>query len=257
MSLPRFAWRSTEEGKRALSDRNDRDPVLDALPEAYADWRCSTLGRVTDALEKRLLLDRIGPARGLRVLDVGCGDGVLAAALAGRGAEVFGVDASPGMITAARRRARAQQADAHFAVAQAERLPFASESFDAAVAITVLCFIPDPAAAMDEMARVLKPGGRLILGELGSRSTWAAMRRIKGWLGSPVWRAARFRSAGELRRMARAAGLTDVAVRGAIFYPPMGMAAQLLAPADRTLGSVTTLGAAFLALSAEKPRHPA
>ncbi len=228
---------------------------LDSLPAAYAQWRASTLGRITDALEQDLILELAAPAGGCRVLDTGCGDGALAAALAGRGAEVFGVDSSQGMIAAARRRAQTQRADAHFAVAQAERLPFASENFDTVVAITVLCFIPDPAAAMAEMTRVLKPGGRLILGELGSRSTWAVVRRIKGWLGSPVWRAARFRSPGKLKAMTRAAGLSEVAVRGAIFYPPTGVAARLLAPADRTLGAVTTLGAAFLALSAEKPRQ--
>ncbi|MFP4537666.1 MAG: class I SAM-dependent methyltransferase [Dichotomicrobium sp.] len=225
---------------------------LDGLGDAYADWRASTLGRITDALEQGLVLDLIGPPDGRRILDVGCGDGVLATMLARRGAQVFGVDASPRMIAAARRRGRVEGAKARFAVARAERLPFASECFDSVVAVTVLCFIADPAAALAEMARVLKPGGRLILGELNSRSTWAAVRRIKGWLGSPVWRAAHFRSPGELRRLAIAAGLSDVAVRGAIFYPPKGAAARLLAPTDRLLGRVTTLGAAFLALSAEK-----
>ncbi|MDP2759113.1 MAG: hypothetical protein Q8O64_01725 [Sideroxyarcus sp.] len=48
-----------------LSNRNDPGPALKVLPDAYADWRRSTLGRITDALEERLLLDRIGPARGL------------------------------------------------------------------------------------------------------------------------------------------------------------------------------------------------
>jgi 2-polyprenyl-3-methyl-5-hydroxy-6-metoxy-1,4-benzoquinol methylase len=67
--------------------------ALQALPPAYADWRRSALGRITDALEERLLLDRIGPARGLRILDVGCGDGVLATRLAQAGARVTGIDA--------------------------------------------------------------------------------------------------------------------------------------------------------------------
>jgi ubiquinone/menaquinone biosynthesis C-methylase UbiE len=229
------------------------DNDLDRIGEAYADWRASTLGRITDTLEQDLIFELIEPAKDRQVLDVGCGDGVLATALSKCGMYVFGIDASPRMIAAARRRARVTEAEARFAVARAERLPFASGSFDTVAAITVLCFIPNAASALDEMARVLKPGGRLILGELGNRSTWAAVRRIKGWLGSPVWRLARFRSPGELQRLASGAGLTNVAVRGAIYYPPIGVAARLLAPADRTFGAVTTLGAAFLALSAEKP----
>jgi hypothetical protein len=52
--------------------------ILQALPLAYADWQRSTLDRITDALEERILLDRIGQASSLRILDVGCGDGVLA-----------------------------------------------------------------------------------------------------------------------------------------------------------------------------------
>lgn len=63
------------EQEQPVSDRSDADPAIDVLPDAYADQRRSTLGRIMDALEERLLLDRIGPARGLRFLDVGCGDG--------------------------------------------------------------------------------------------------------------------------------------------------------------------------------------
>jgi 2-polyprenyl-3-methyl-5-hydroxy-6-metoxy-1,4-benzoquinol methylase len=61
-------------------------------PAAYEEWRSSRLGQITDALEERLLLDLLGPVRGLAVLDVGCGDGVLASALARRGAQVTGLD---------------------------------------------------------------------------------------------------------------------------------------------------------------------
>ena len=58
--------------------------------------------------------------------------------------------------------------------------------------------------ALREIARVLNPGGRLVIGDLGKWSLWAASRRIRGWYGAEMWRAARFRSAGELRRLIRA-----------------------------------------------------
>lgn len=231
----------------------DRQPELENLPAAYAAWRESRLGQVTDSLEQDLILDLAGPANGLRVLDVGCGDGVLAQAFAGRGAKVTGVDTSARMIAAARKRAERQGENVSFEIARAEVLPFETDTFDVAVAIAVLCFVEDAQRALDEMARVLKPGGRLIVGELGRYNTWAFVRRIKGWLGNAVWRSAHFRSPSELRRLAIRAGLVEASVTGAVFYPPIGFAARVFGPIDRWLGGITKLGAAFLALAARKP----
>lgn len=233
--------------------RNDREPALEALPEAYARWRRSTLGRITDALEERLLLERIGPAPGLRVLDVGCGDGRLATTLAAAGAQVTGLDASPVMLAAARRRAEAEGAALALVAGHAGRLPFADRRFDRVISVATLCFSEDPQLPIREMTRVLEPGGRLILGELGGWNAWAVVRRLKGWLGSAVWRAARFRSRADLLALADDAGLTDASVTGAVFYPPLGPAARVLAAADHMIGSRTTIGAALLVLTATKP----
>lgn len=100
---------------------------------------------------------------------------------------------------------------------------------------------------------MLWPGGRLILGDLGKLSLWAASRRLRGWLGAaPMWEAARFRSAGELRALAKAEGLQIEHVSGAIYYPRCRWLARLMAPADPFLGKLTTFGAAFVAIVASK-----
>jgi SAM-dependent methyltransferase len=156
------------------------------------------------------------------------------------------------MIAAARDRAARDGAEIAFEVASANSLSLPSERFDRVLAVTVLCFIGDAAPALREMARVLRPGGRLVIGELGRWSAWALERRIRGWFGSPVWRHAHFRTERELRALATEAGLAAESVRGAIYYPPCGLAARLLAPCDTTFGRLTTAGAAFLALSATK-----
>lgn len=234
---------------------NVTEPAFDLPdlgPEVYARWRDSEIGSITERLERELILDLVGDVSGLRVLDVGCGDGEFALELAMRGAIVTGIDASAAMIEAAKGRAKQHNADITFQVAMAENLPFSAEQFDIVTAITILCFVDDAAPVFREIARVLRPGGRLVIGELGKWSTWAAGRRIRAWLGSRLWRRGRFRTADELRGLAEQAGLEVGSVRGAIYYPRWGFAARLLIPYDPVLGRLTTIGAGFVALSAVK-----
>lgn len=200
-----------------------------------------------------MILDLVGDVRGRRVLDIGCGDGDLAVELSKRGAHVVGIDASGSMIEAAKDRATREHIDVKLRVATAQHLPFPPESFDVVVAVAILCFVEDAAPVFREMVRVLRRGGRLAIGELGKWNSWAATRRVRGGLGSPIWRKAKFRTALELRALARQAGLTATTIRGAIYFPRWGVAARFLAPWDQAFGRITTLGAAFLALHAAKP----
>lgn len=234
----------------------EQQPICDLpglTPDAYARWRASEVGAITERLERQLILDLIGEVRDRRILDVGCGDGDLAVELAKRGARVIGVDASATMVEAAMQRASRERVDVDFRIAAAQHLPFPPAHFDVVSAVTILCFVQDPAPAFQEMARVLRPGGHLIIGELGKWSSWAAARRVRGWLGSTLWRHGRFRTPKELRSLALQAGLTVEAVRGAIYFPRWGWAARILAPYDPMLSRATPVGAAFLALRATKP----
>jgi SAM-dependent methyltransferase len=131
--------------------------------------------------------------------------------------------------------------------------PFADDSFDIVLAVTVLCFVDDAARAVREMARVLRPGGRVVIGELGRWNLWAAKRRISGWLGSRMWRSATFRMVRALKDLVSDAGLAITMVRGAVYYPPFAPLAALLARCDAWIGKHTTAGAAFLVVVGRKP----
>ena len=199
----------------------------------------------------------IGDVADLDVLDIGCGDGRLAIQMARAGARVVGLDPDAAMLRAAGDQAKAVGVRLDLIEGRIEALPLAAERFDVVTAVTVLCFVRDETLAWREMARVLRPGGRLVIGELGRWSLWAARRRIRGWLGSSLWRRAAFHSAADLRRSAEGAGLVVEEVRGAVFHPPSATLARLTIAADGWLGRQTTFGAAFIALQLRKPSLPA
>jgi SAM-dependent methyltransferase len=113
------------------------------------------------------LLDAAGVRAGMRVLDVGTGPGDAAATAVARGADVTGIDIAAAMVEIASRR----HPDAVFVQGSATELPFADESFDAAVGNIVILHVGEPERAALELARVLVPGGRLAL------STWDVPER--------------------------------------------------------------------------------
>ncbi len=106
-----------------------------------------------------MFLDWLAPPPGLRWIDIGCGNGAFTERLVERcaPAEVQGIDPSAEQLSFARTRPAARLAQFHQGNAMA--LPFADNSFDAAVMALVLFFVPDPAKGLAEMGRVVKPGG--------------------------------------------------------------------------------------------------
>ena len=106
-----------------------------------------------------VFLHWLAPSPGLRWIDVGCGSGAFTELLIERCApvDVEGIDPSEGQLAFARTRPSARLAK--FSKGDAMALPFASASFDAAVMALVLVFVPDPRKGVDEMVRVVRPGG--------------------------------------------------------------------------------------------------
>jgi ubiquinone/menaquinone biosynthesis C-methylase UbiE len=114
-----------------------------------------------------------------RVLEVAVGTG-RSLPFYPAGAMLTGVDLSPAMLAIARRRAADLRVDVDLRTGDAQALPFADEVFDTVVCALSLCSIPDPAAAIGEMWRVLVCGGRLLLlDHVGS--TWPPIRAAQ-WL---------------------------------------------------------------------------
>jgi ubiquinone/menaquinone biosynthesis C-methylase UbiE len=225
----------------------------DDLEQRYIAWRKRTLGVVTERLEMATVLELLAPLQGKRVLDAGCGDGAYSLAAAERGALVTGVDLSEDMLAAARARSAVRGIAVDWRQGNVMALPFPDSSFDLAIAITLLCLVPDPRGAVRELSRVLVPGGRLVIGELHRWSFWAAQRRIRGWSGNALWRGARFWTTNALRDLLAESKLQPGRVMGVAYYPPFGLLARLMAPADPLLARLGTFGAAFLVVEGVKP----
>ena len=115
----------------------------------------------------RHMIAKRAAAMGDRVLDVATGTGDVAFAIHAAGArEVVGLDFSPVMIEAAGAKARDRNSPVEFLVGDAMRLPFADGAFDACTVSFGLRNMPDYAAAIAEMTRVLRPGGKFICLEM-------------------------------------------------------------------------------------------
>jgi SAM-dependent methyltransferase len=114
-----------------------------------------------------VMLGLCGEVRGLDVLDVGCGEGRFCRMLATRGARTIGVDPTVELIDAARLR----QPGGVYHAAGGEALPLPEASVDLVVSYVSLVDIPDYRAAVREMARVLRPGGRCVVANLNSFAT--------------------------------------------------------------------------------------
>lgn len=129
---------------------------------------------------RRYVLDPVMLPRALALkpktaLDVGCGEGRFCRMLAQHGVETTGVDPTPSFIA----HAQAKHAEGNYIEADGEKLPFDDGAFDLVVSYLSLIDIPDVAAAIAEMARVLKPGGALLIANLNGFNTAGAET---GWM---------------------------------------------------------------------------
>lgn len=209
----------------------------------YDAWFSTPLGAAMDAVEARAVIELAAVRPGERALDAGCGTGIYTRRLVAAGATVTGVDSDPEMLAAARLKAPS----ATLVEGDVTALPFPDATFDLSLAVTLLCFARDPQRAVQELVRVTRPGGRVVLAELGRYSLWAAWRRAKGWCGSDTWKDAHFFTRGELAALLQRAGARDVRTRAAAHLPP-GAPSWLQARAaalERSVRRLGSVGAAF------------
>lgn len=213
----------------------------------YDAWFDGPWGRYAFTVESAALLRAAGTVAGSRVLDAGCGPGRFAATLRRAGADVVGIDPAPDMLTLASPRLGGRCARA-----VVERLPFPDETFDLTLGVTVLEFVADPDAALPELARVTRDGGRVVIGALNPHSPWGLANRRRLRVG--VWCRARFLEPGALRALGAPYGRTTL--HGALHAPGVFPAFGLFGPVLETVGRAAPRWGAFQVLAIDKDAQP-
>jgi demethylmenaquinone methyltransferase/2-methoxy-6-polyprenyl-1,4-benzoquinol methylase len=172
--------------ERASARKREALELFRGLPRRY-DMLSAALSFWQDPRWRRALVSALAPQPGQRILDVATGTGMVAAELLARAdCTVVGLDQSAEMLGAA--RARFAGARVELIEGQAESLPFADESFDALTFTYVLRYVEDPQATLQELARVVRPGGRVASLEFGV-PPWAPARaawRLYTTVGLPT-----------------------------------------------------------------------
>ena len=208
--------------------------TLDAV--RYDAWFDAPWGRYASRVERQALLGVVGPLTGRQLLDVGCGTGRFAAAFERAGAEVTGVDRDAGMLALAASRVAGPlvEADAH-------ALPFPDAGFDVSVAVTLLEFADRPEQIIDELVRIIRPGGRLVVASLNPASPWGLAHRRE--LQRPPWFNACLRSRDELHDLL--AGRGRVRQHAALYAPGALPALPTYGPVLERIGRLFPAAGAF------------
>ena len=182
------------------------------------------------------------PLRGARVLDVGCGGGLLSEAMAREGARVLGLDLSPELIDIAKlHRLESTQGgailDLDYRVQAVESLADAEPgTFDAITCMEMLEHVPEPGSILEACARLLKPGGRLFVSTINRTPAAFALaivgaEYVAGLLAKGTHDYRSFIKPSEITRVLRAVGL-DVEDASGLHYDPLRKTAKV-APGTR------------------------
>jgi ubiquinone/menaquinone biosynthesis C-methylase UbiE len=254
-----------------VSAKAQVEALFDSLALQYVRERERQFSFVS---QKRIAIEFLGGARG-RLLEVGCGPGIMMPELVAMGFEAHGVDVSGEMIRRATQRMAGHPLEkrCHFSVGDVERLEFPDAAFDALLCMGVLEYLPRYTRALEEMSRVLKPGGVGVIALPNRASAYHAaasvyvrlrtlQRRLRGQRG-PVRLAHNRCVPWHFDRELAAAGLRKLESRACnfIFFPVQELLPRLSDSLNRALIPLsrwplaTSLGAQYI-VKAQKTAWP-
>lgn len=177
--------------------------IFDKEAKMYDDWYKTKLGNFVDKVETKCVFDLFKVRKGMKVLDVGCGTGNFSIKLAKMGCEVIGIDISEEMLKVAKDKAKKEGLNIKFYNMDVYDMKFEDNCFDGVISVTAFEFLKDPEKAIEEMFRVLKPNGYLLIGTINKDSAWGEMYLSKEFQKNSVFKYANFKTVEDMKSYKR------------------------------------------------------
>ncbi len=191
--------------------------IFDNEAKSYDTWYTTPLGRFVDELETLAVMETLQPKSSEIILDVGCGTGNYAIKLAQRGCIVVGIDISEEMLAIARKKCQELNLRIELLNANAESIPFADNYFDSVVSIATFEFIRNPQKALEEMFRVVKINGKIVVGFINRESPWGELYLSEEFRTKTIFKYAYLFSKSEIILMHSEELVT---IRETLYTPP-------------------------------------
>ena len=191
--------------------------IFDQEASEYDTWYQSNLGKFVDQVETELAFSLFKPEGEMKILDVGCGTGNFSIKLAEMGCKVIGIDKSEKMLEEAKRKAEIKGLNIEFLNMDVYDIELSDESFDGVFSMAAFEFIKRPKKAYDEMYRVLKKGGYLLIGTINRDSKWGELYMSEPFQENSVFKYADFKSMDDMESW----DSENIVTSGeALFLPP-------------------------------------
>jgi ubiquinone biosynthesis O-methyltransferase len=191
--------------------------IFDKEANSYDGWYQTKLGNFIDKVESDCAFELFKLEKGMTVLDIGCGTGNFSIKLAKAGCKVIGIDISEEMLSIAKEKAKQKGLDIEFYNMDIYKLNFENEYFDAVFSMAAFEFIKEPEKALNEIFRVVKKGGEILIGTINKESSWGELYLTEEFQKNSVFKYADFKTLEDFKKL-KTENL--VSTNECLFIPP-------------------------------------